>query len=89
MLKNISKLETMVAGKVHQYLCDNDSQLDHVIEALVQFLSYTQKIKDTAQAQKDVDLSKQEGSIEREPKIEETKVEENVDQCQSTGRICC
>lgn len=46
MLKNITQLETTIAGKVHRYLCDNDSQVDHVIEALVQFLTYTKQIKD-------------------------------------------
>lgn len=51
MLKNLSQLETMVEGKIHRYLCDHDSQIDHVIQALVQFLSYAQKFKDAAVVQ--------------------------------------
>lgn len=51
MLKNISQLEMMVAGKIHRYLCDQDSQIEHVMEALIQFLSYAKQVKDAAVAQ--------------------------------------
>lgn len=46
MLKNITQLETTIGGKIHRYLCENDSQIDHVIDALIQFMSYAKQIKD-------------------------------------------
>lgn len=48
MIKNIIQLETQVDGKNYRFLCDHDSQVDHVIEALVQFLAYAKQFKDAA-----------------------------------------
>ncbi len=36
MLKNIVKLEVQVAEKMYCFLCDNDSPIDHVKEAIFQ-----------------------------------------------------
>jgi hypothetical protein len=49
MIKNVTQLEATIVGKVHRFLCDSDSQVDHVIDALVQFLAYAKQIKDAAQ----------------------------------------
>lgn len=51
MLKNITKLEIQVLGKIYHLLCDHDSPLEHVKEALFQFLKYVGQIEDAAKAQ--------------------------------------
>lgn len=51
MLKNISQLECKVGEKVYHFLCDMDSPLDHVKEAVLQFLKYIQQIEDQVKAQ--------------------------------------
>ena len=51
MLKNISKLEIQIAEKVYQLLCDSDSPIHHVKEALFQFQKYIGHIEDKAKEQ--------------------------------------
>lgn len=51
MLKNISKLEIQVGEKVFQFLCDMDSPLDNVKEALFQFQKYIGQVEDQVKAQ--------------------------------------
>lgn len=66
MFKNITKLEITVNDKNYQLLCDQDSPLDHVKEALFQFLKFIGQIEDNiknAQAQAKTDENKIE-SIE-------------------------
>lgn len=53
MLKNISQLKVSIDGKDHTYLCENDSQLSHVKEALFQFLKYVGQIEDQVKAQQE------------------------------------
>jgi hypothetical protein len=55
MLKNISKLEFVIEGKVFQFLCDMDSALPMVKEALFQFGKYIGQIEDHVKAQQAVD----------------------------------
>jgi len=50
MLKNISKLELKVGEKVYQFLCDNDSPLNDVKEALFQFIKYCGQVEDQIKA---------------------------------------
>jgi hypothetical protein len=50
MLKNISKLEVLVEGKIYNFLCDMDSNLNHVKEALFQFQNYVGKIEEQIKA---------------------------------------
>lgn len=45
MLKNISKLEVKVYDRVYQLLCDNDSPIDHVKEAILQFQKYVEEVE--------------------------------------------
>lgn len=46
MLKNITKLECAVNEKIYQFLCDQDSPIEHVKEALFQFGKYIGQIED-------------------------------------------
>lgn len=51
MLKNIAKLEVQMGEKTYQLLCDNDSPLEHLKEALFQFQKYVGQCEDNAKAQ--------------------------------------
>lgn len=80
MLKNISRLECVVAGKAFHFTCDNDSNIEHVKEALFQFIKYIGQIEDqaqaaqAAQAQKEDLADAQDSSVNLEVK-EEDKIE--------------
>lgn len=65
MLKNISKLEIVIGEKVYQLLCEVDSPLEHVKEALFQFGKFVGHIEDS--------VKKAETAVEN--KVEELKEE--------------
>jgi hypothetical protein len=46
MLSNISKIEIKVGEKVYQLLCDLDSPIEHVKEAIFQFGKFVGQIED-------------------------------------------
>lgn len=76
MLKNISRLECKVNEKDYQLFCDNDSPIEHVKEALFQFLKYIGQLEDQNKVMQE-ELKKKS---EEEQKVEEPKVEViNVD----------
>lgn len=50
MLKNISRLECIVNDKVFHFLCDMDSSIETVKEALSQFQKYTILVEDAVKA---------------------------------------
>jgi hypothetical protein len=73
MLKNIIKLEMLVNGKPYQLLCDNDSPLEHVKEALFQFQKYIGQVEDNIKAQQQAAKSESEknaSASEEDPKVE-------------------
>lgn len=51
MLKNISQLECKIGEKIYHLLCDMDSPLPHVKEAILQFLKYVQYVEDQVKEQ--------------------------------------
>jgi len=51
MLKNLVKLEFVVAEKLYHFLCDNDSPLEHIKEALFQCQHYIAKVEENVKAQ--------------------------------------
>lgn len=53
MLKNISRLKCEVDGKEYVLLCDQDSPLLHVKEALFQFQKYVGQIEDQIRSQQE------------------------------------
>jgi hypothetical protein len=61
ILKNITKLEIEIAGKMYHLLCDQDSPIEHVKESLFQFLKYVGQIEDAIkqQAQKSAEEKKE------------------------------
>lgn len=46
MLSNISKIEIKVGEKVYQLLCDLDSPIEHVKEAIFQFGKFVGQVED-------------------------------------------
>ncbi len=65
MLKQMSKLECTIAEKKYEMHLDSDSPLQHVKEALFQFMKYVGQIEDNilAQQKAEKELS-QEQSVE-------------------------
>jgi len=68
MLKNLSRLEHVIGDKVYHFVCDNDSPLNEVKEALFQFLKYVGQIEDSVKAQQEKAAKEKE---EDESKIQE------------------
>ena len=50
MLKNLSQLELIIEDKICRFMCDFDTPLTHVKEALFQFQKYIGQIEDAAKA---------------------------------------
>ena len=48
MLNNISRLKVVVEGNDHIYLCNQDSPLTHVKQALIKMLSFVDKLEESA-----------------------------------------
>lgn len=46
MLKNVSRLELLVAQKLYQFTCDMDAPISDAKEALFQFTKYVGQIED-------------------------------------------
>ena len=61
MLKNISKLESVVNEKMYQFLCDSDASLSDVKDALMRMCMYVQSIEDQIKEKmkQDKDLEKE------------------------------
>lgn len=74
MLKNLVKLEHIVANKAIHLLCDNDAPLASVKEALCQFLKYIGQIEDQVKAQQE----QAKAEAEAKAKDTENKPEEQV-----------
>lgn len=66
MLKNLSRLEHIAGNKVYHFICDQDSPLNEVKDALFQFLKYVGQVEDAVKA-------KQAEQISQEPPKEELK----------------
>ena len=70
MLKNIVKLEFMIADKVYYFLCDNDSPIEHIKEAIFQIQKYIGQVEDNVKAQLAAQKEAEEKKPEDEQKIE-------------------
>lgn len=79
MLSNLSKLQVQIDNKVYQLLCDVDSPLPSVKEALFQFQKFVGKVEDDVKAQQEKALeeAKAKESSQDLP-VEESKPVENV-----------
>jgi len=70
MLKNIVKLEHKVGDRVYQLLCDNDSPLQEVKDAIFQFSGFVAGVEKQAQE------AAAKKSAEESPPAESSKIEE-------------
>jgi hypothetical protein len=53
MLTNLSQLEHIVENKVCRFICDNDTPIHFVKEALFQFQKYIGQLEDQAKQQQE------------------------------------
>jgi hypothetical protein len=72
MLKNMARLEQVIGGRVYHLFCDNDSPLNELKEALVQFLSYANQLEAAIKAQQEEQKNKEAevSVVAEEPKQE-------------------
>ena len=66
MLKNMCKLECQIENKTYQFICDNDSPLNHAKDALIKFLQYVGQIEDQVKAQQEA-AKAEEKPVEQVP----------------------
>jgi len=52
MLKNLCQFEHIIESKVCRFICDNDTPIHFIKEALFQFQRYIGQLEDTAKAQR-------------------------------------
>jgi hypothetical protein len=50
MLKNISRLECKVFERTYQLFCEMDSPVEHVKQALFEFIKYVGQVEDAIKA---------------------------------------
>jgi hypothetical protein len=74
MLKNIVKLEIMLADKIYQFLCDNDSPLEHIKEALFQCQKLIGQIEDNIKSQLEAKKAQENQEAAQEPIVEDKNV---------------
>jgi hypothetical protein len=70
MLKNLSQLECQINGKLHRYLCETDSTLQDVKEALFQFQKFVGQIEDSIRAEQARKESEEAQDISQEQSTE-------------------
>lgn len=51
MLKNLCQLEHVVSDKICRFICDNDTDINIIKEALFQFQKFIGTVEDAAKAQ--------------------------------------
>ena len=68
MLKNMSRLEVVIAEKAYHFMCEMDSPLTHVKEALMKIIYYVGQIEESiaAQAKAAEEKAKSEEEIKKE-----------------------
>lgn len=65
MLKNLVQLEHIVADKVCRFICENDTDINIIKEALFQFQKFIGSVEDIAKANKEaIDKENQPAPID-------------------------
>lgn len=89
MLKNISQLHHIIAGKAYHFTCDHDCPLEHVKEALFQFITYIGKLEEYIKSQQEAaknTSTSSENPEKKEDSAESPKTEvDNVHPTNSMG----
>ena len=74
MLKNLCELSHQVENKVCRFVCDNDTPVHFIKEALFQFQKYIGAVENAAKAQQEANKP-----VDSEPVVEDNKeVQGNV-----------
>ena len=68
MLKNLVQLEHVLENKVCRFVCDNDTPINFIKEALFQFQKYIGAIEDAA-------LAQQKAQAPAEPEVSEVPMQ--------------
>ena len=63
MLKNISRLESVVGDKIGHFYCDNDTPLHVAKEMLFQFQKYIGQVEDNIKAQHDAKIKAEQEAL--------------------------
>lgn len=74
MIKNLSQIELLIENKICRFICDHDTSLVIVKEALFQFQKYIGQIEDAAKSQQEA--SKDQVKIEPIPQVDEEPKQE-------------
>jgi len=69
MLKNLYQLEHVISDKVCHFVCDHDTDINIIKEALFQFQKYIGDVEDAKKAQQAAPTP----TPEQEPQTEESK----------------
>lgn len=77
MLTQISKLEVKIENKVYSFICDQDSPLNQLKEALFQFQKYVGQVEDHVKAQIDAQKVVSDAPVpdQSKPEDEHSKIE--------------
>jgi len=70
MLKNLSSLDCQINNKFYRFMCDMDSPLPDVKEALFQFQKYVGQIEDAVKAQQAQQEAEKSPDISQDQSIE-------------------
>jgi hypothetical protein len=73
MQKMLTQLEFKVAEKVYHFVCDPDSPIEHVKEALFQIGKYVGAIEDAIKAQQAKDAQSKTEELSKQPANEPIK----------------
>lgn len=74
MLSNLVQLKHIVGEKAIHLICDNDTEIPSIREALCKFLSYVQQVEDKVKEQQ---AAQQTKPVEEIKPVEENPKEEN------------
>jgi len=66
MLKNKSVLECIIDNKLYQFMCETESPLPHVKEALFQFSKHVGEIEDALRKQQEAQSKEPEENLDSE-----------------------
>ena len=73
MLKTINQLEATIESKLFRFVLDTDAPLDHIKQALLQFLGYVAKVEEDYKVKMAEQQKEAEAQKGPEPAVEPPK----------------
>ena len=77
MLKQLSQLEHKIEERLYHFHCDPNAPLEHVEDALFQFISYVRKIKEAVKMQQEQQKAESQNALKSDKLVDEPKSEVN------------